>query len=1120
MSSPPCSAFSRTPLMEQTASRPAAVMIFPSFSATRFLTLFWALLVSGMGVPWATAYNLDTQFPVLLRGPNGSHFGFSVALHRSAKHGVQALVGAIRANSTHPRWQGIYEPGVLYRCALLEAVQTCTEVIVDATGNEKHDDSDVRMRYEDLKDNMTLGMSLDVSPDRSVVVCAPLWKNQLPLPGPHHRANGACYVLDQNLMKPKKLVPLVDLELQTVRSELYYYAAEMGLSAAFTEDGRLVLGAPGFYLWEGSVTRYDENQNLISPHMLLGRKEKQAYKGYSVTTGRFFRRRELTVAVGSPRGNDYKGQVFLFGIDGPGNSRSVDINSHLLGSQMCEYFGASLLAIDLDKDGVDDLLVGAPSYTINRGRDEGRVYVFRSNGVVIYASGHMDGHRATAARFGTAMANVGDLNMDGIQDVAVGAPYENDVGAVYIYHGSPTLGERAAYAQRIDSSALSSRIGSPLEGFGISISKGLDIDSNRYNDIMVGSYMTDSAVLLRSRPIAQLKGFIRPEIDMITADISKCPVSGKGTFSCFNLTTCVQYSGEFVNDTADLETELKLDVKRVEENHPARGFMLDGPARVDKYSALVLAKNGRSTCEKRLIYLDENFVDPLIPFAVRLEYRLRDTGHQHWCPTCPVPDRKLPLSNVSAIPYQHGCGSDDICQADMKLAVNISNYDGLPLVVGERRDLSLLVFVENGRTADPAYQARVWITLPERVQVVNKDQCSVKQDSDQQRTLIVCEAGNPLRPSTTASFRLKLDASKVQHTFVVTAEAETRSKEVSPSDNKVVLTLPVIHQADISMLGKARPEVVTFNGTTKSIELEHGFLLSKKYPSPIQQVQLSIRVPHAFSKSEPPITYVKDIKILQGDLFVPGTCLNVEGFVMSNGDQAAQSSDDDSDSGIFSTSKDSLSGRVQRSVPEADSPHSERLTKLSDQNVPPLNCKTSLCDEVKCIFGPFLDRQKIVQVVVSVVVDMEEFRRQAGTWHAFSVGSEGYLEILDNTTFTTDAQSRKEIRVATVFQKEGPPPAEEVPDWIIAASAFAGLLLFSLIVAGLVHVGFFRRQQKEALEKFLSEEDGNEWDEFAVRKTDGDEEREPFRKSMMADSVKFSDVQEETNTTAEDKTPS
>lgn len=41
------------------------------------------------------------------------------------------------------------------------------------------------------------------------------------------------------------------------------------------------------------------------------------------------------------------------------------------------------------------------------------------------------------ARFGTAIAAVPDLNLDGFNDVVIGSPLENDHrGAVYIYHGT------------------------------------------------------------------------------------------------------------------------------------------------------------------------------------------------------------------------------------------------------------------------------------------------------------------------------------------------------------------------------------------------------------------------------------------------------------------------------------------------------------------------------------------------------------------------------------------------------------------------------------------------------------------------------------------------------------
>lgn len=41
-----------------------------------------------------------------------------------------------------------------------------------------------------------------------------------------------------------------------------------------------------------------------------------------------------------------------------------------------EYFGAAVAAIDINKDGLHDLLVGAPFYYEENSVDEGRVYVY------------------------------------------------------------------------------------------------------------------------------------------------------------------------------------------------------------------------------------------------------------------------------------------------------------------------------------------------------------------------------------------------------------------------------------------------------------------------------------------------------------------------------------------------------------------------------------------------------------------------------------------------------------------------------------------------------------------------------------------------------------------------
>ena len=89
-----------------------------------------------------------------------------------------------------------------------------------------------------------------------------------------------------------------------------------------------------------------------------------------------------------------------------------------------------------------------------------------------------------------------------LTDVVIGAPYEERGGAIYIYLGGPVgFKYKTAYWQRIGASDFSFPV--PLSGFGISISSA-DVDMNDYPDLVVGSYLSNDAVVLRTRPIIQM----------------------------------------------------------------------------------------------------------------------------------------------------------------------------------------------------------------------------------------------------------------------------------------------------------------------------------------------------------------------------------------------------------------------------------------------------------------------------------------------------------------------------------------------------------------------------------------------------------------------------------------
>lgn len=171
-----------------------------------------------------------------------------------------------------------------------------------------------------------------------------------------------------------------------------------------------------------------------------------------------------------------------------------------------DRFGTSLAAGDFDGDGFEDLAIGVPGESIGAIAAAGRVNFLNGsrNGVTSVDSRGttwtLDQAGAgevpqSSDQFGASLA-AGDLNGDGLADLAVGVPNEDlngtiDAGMIHVALGSPRGPNRGLAPQALSQASL--YVGGRPEAydrFGTSLATG-DFDGDGLDDLAVGIPLED-----------------------------------------------------------------------------------------------------------------------------------------------------------------------------------------------------------------------------------------------------------------------------------------------------------------------------------------------------------------------------------------------------------------------------------------------------------------------------------------------------------------------------------------------------------------------------------------------------------------------------------------------------
>jgi hypothetical protein len=165
---------------------------------------------------------------------------------------------------------------------------------------------------------------------------------------------------------------------------------------------------------------------------------------------------------------------------GPGFTTSAFLSTN----QASAGFGAGVGgAGDLNLDGFDDVVIGAPGFDGTAGIDSGAVYVYFGGAGAFDATADATVLGPNArANMGAAARGVGDVNNDGIDDLAVGVPRYNpggrpDQGAAFIYYGASNFNTTADAVLTTNDASVNS---------GNSLASG-DVNGDGINDVIVGA---------------------------------------------------------------------------------------------------------------------------------------------------------------------------------------------------------------------------------------------------------------------------------------------------------------------------------------------------------------------------------------------------------------------------------------------------------------------------------------------------------------------------------------------------------------------------------------------------------------------------------------------------------
>ncbi|UCE37617.1 MAG: FG-GAP repeat protein [Thermoplasmata archaeon] len=210
----------------------------------------------------------------------------------------------------------------------------------------------------------------------------------------------------------------------------------------------------------------------------------------------------LIGAYNNDEGGGEAGQTFLIfgkGSTWPTKINLSDADASFIGESGGDRSGSSIAgAGDVNGDGYDDFLIGAPYHGGNRGQTYviyGKASGWSMDTDLSLADASFIGE-GNADLAGDFVAGAGDVNGDGFDDILIGAYKNNeggdDAGQTYLVFGNASGWSMGTSLSTANASfwgeAVQDRAGSALAGGG-------DVNGDGFDDILIGAFFNDEGGL-------------------------------------------------------------------------------------------------------------------------------------------------------------------------------------------------------------------------------------------------------------------------------------------------------------------------------------------------------------------------------------------------------------------------------------------------------------------------------------------------------------------------------------------------------------------------------------------------------------------------------------------------